>query len=71
MFFTLDLLQLIVVNLEDHFRHRHFQVGAKTFLFLFMVTFCSFMDIFWVFGGPRTQILCPWFNAPPEDQKVC
>ena len=31
--FYLNLLQLIVLNLVDCFKHRHFQVRANTFLF--------------------------------------
>lgn len=57
--FPPNLLQLIVTNPVDHFKHRHFQVEDITFLFLFMVPFFDFMHIFQGFE-----------NAPLEGQKV-
>lgn len=46
MIFTIDLLQLIMINMKDHFKCCHFQVGSKTFIFLSIVEFCSFMPFF-------------------------
>lgn len=44
--FSLDLMQLIMTNLGNHFDCCQIQVGAETLLHISMVYFCGFMKIF-------------------------
>lgn len=70
MCFSPNILQLIMTNIVDNFKHPHFQVGARTFPFLFMVPFYDFMHIFQYFESPRALIPHPRSNAPLEGRQV-